>query len=104
MKETKGRAVQGPLEKSQVRLGMIGSVGHGKSTLNAAIGKVMTEPNAATQPGCLKRYVAAVGPFPGWHVGVLAESGAKAKELLELQHGKANVFHIHRDEDEELPR
>jgi len=91
-------------QKSYARLGMIGSIGQGKAMLNAAIGKVMAEHNPVTEPGGLKPYVASLRKS-GRQVGVYAQNGDEARNLLEQRHGKGTVFLIHRIEDpDDTPR
>jgi hypothetical protein len=91
--------------KPQIRLGMIGAVGHGKATLNAAIGNVLARRNPAPELSTRKHYLAKLRGSSG-SVGAYAENGAKAKHLLERKYGKGNILLVHLAEGDRgaLPR
>lgn len=91
-------------QKPYARLGMIGAVGHGTSTLNAAVGKVMGERHPLQESESLKPYIATLRGPSGQRVGIYAENGDKAKELLEKQYGKGNILFVQRTDPDEMPR
>jgi hypothetical protein len=89
------------MEKPSIRLGIIGSDGHGKTTLSAAIGKAMAQ-HSATRSSETKPYLVTLRSAKC--VGVYAESGDKAKELVEKLHGIGTVVLVQISTPAELPR
>ena len=81
-------------QKPKVHLGMIGSAGHGKATLNAAIGKVMEDGNPSLEPNTRKYYIATLRGHLRT-VGAYAENGTKARDILECKFGKGNILFLH---------
>ena len=88
-------------QKQQIRLGLIGSSGHGTATLNEAIGKAMSK--HSVEDNSRKAYIGSVRKS-GQIVGIFAENGARARALLEEKYGKGNVYLIHRAKDGDIPR
>lgn len=91
-------------QKPYARLGMIGAVGHGASTLNAAIGKVTSERHPVRESEPLKPYIATLRGPSRQCVGIYAENGDRAKELLEKQYGKGNILRVRRTDTGGMPR
>jgi hypothetical protein len=81
---------------------MIGSVGHGKASLNAAIDKVMAERNPAPE-SIRKHYIAKLRIWP-WSIGVYAANGTKAMDILDRKYGKANIIRLAYSDGDEQPR
>ena len=87
--------------KPKLGLGLLGAASHGASTLNAAIGKVLSPWNQESAADKLRPYLATVRKTTR-SVWILAKNGAEAKQLLEKQHGVGNVTFIR--ETDETPR
>ena len=92
------------IAKPRTRVGMLGSTGHGRSTLTAAISRVMARHESPTHVKLYEAIVCCPPGGPGRHASVIAGNLDQAKKLLEDRYGKGSVFSLSNKEDAKTPR